>query len=238
MSLPQVNCTGSLTIDDITLFSECIRVRKIFDEFVLRECIEGIVLEVRDNPEGFNLAIEPMLILRNCSIINPSISDASINTEKRLRFAGRCCCQVFARDTNNNIIRLNVTSVPAGSSFSIGADGELCFNFNVRRAYPEATETEFDRLLHFVDQQSFALICLSEAIIDDENNQFTDGVLVTSLGMFVAIKFDAEVQLCIPVYGYCEIEEGTIDNGFCEDFGSVALPNFNPPQLNDLNNNG
>ena len=234
MSLPQIECGGILTIDDITLYNECLNVRKVFDEFVLRECLDGIEFEVAEQPENFNRTIDPLLILRNCDIINPRIVDASVNNEKRLRFIGECCCQIFAKDNNGNIVRLNVIGLPTGTNFSIGANGELCFTFNVRRTYPEADQETFNRLLHFIEQQNLNLQCLTEAIIDDENNQFNDGLLLTSMGIFIAIKLDARVQLCVPVYGYCEITDESTEDNFCDNFGAVEIPNFNPPQLNDI----
>ncbi|MEA4963484.1 hypothetical protein [Lutispora sp.] len=235
MPLPQVECTGSITMGETTVFRECVKVKKVFDEFVLRECVEGIEFEVDECHENFKGSIEPTLILRNCTIINPQIKNASTNSEKRLRFSGKCCCQVFAKDLKGNIIRLRVKCVPAGTALSKGPNGELCFNFSVRRIYPGATEEIFNRLLHFVDQEAFELQCLSEAIIDEENNEFTGGSLITNIGIFVAIKFDAEVQLCIPVFGTCEITDECSEEEFCDTFELVDIPNFNPPQINDEN---
>ncbi|SHI91500.1 hypothetical protein [Lutispora thermophila] len=216
MPLPQVECTGSITQGDITVFRECIKVKKVFDEFVLRECVEGIEFEADEKCEGVRGWIEPTLILRDGKIIDPRIKDASkykgcasngLAGERRLRFSGKCCFKVFARDSRGNIIRLKVKNVPSGNALSKGPDGELCFDFSVRRLYPGASAETFERLLHFVDQEAFELQCLAEAIIDEENNEINNGILLTNVGIFVAIKFDAEVQLCIPVFGYCEITD-------------------------------
>lgn len=233
MPLPQVECTGSICLNGATVFKECVKVKKVFDEFVLRECVEGIEFEVDECHENFKGSIEPTLILRNCTIINPQIKNASTNSEKRLRFSGRCCCQVFAKDSKGNVIKLKVKNVPTGTALSKGPNGELCFSFSVRRIYPGATTETFNRLLHFIDQEAFELQCLSEAIIDEENNEFTGDTLITSIGIFVAIKFDAEVQLCIPVFGTCEITDECSEEEFCDAFELKDIPNFNPPQIND-----
>ena len=58
----------------------------------------------------------------------------------------------------------------------------------MRRLYPSASQEAFERLLHFVDKGVFELQCLGEAIIDEENNEFTDSTLLTSIGIFVAIN--------------------------------------------------
>jgi len=242
MPLPQVECSGTINLDSSVLFKECVKVKKVFDEFVLRECVEGIEFELDEKYQGYKGCIEPTLILKDCKIINPQIKDASkkkgVNilgsSENRLRFSGKCCCKVFAKDTKGNIIGLKVKSIPSGNALSIGPDGELCFNFNVRRLYPSASQEAFERLLHFVDKGVFELQCLGEAIIDEENNEFTDSTLLTSIGIFVAIKLDAEVQLCIPVFGYCEITDECTTEDFCDNFDLLDIPNFNPPQIDDI----
>ncbi|MDD2482556.1 MAG: hypothetical protein PHC44_02390 [Lutispora sp.] len=245
MPLPQVECTGSICNNDLvglssksngfTMFKECVKVKKVFDEFVLRECVEGIELDVDECHDSFRGSIDPTLILRHCMIINPQIKNASTSSEKRLRFSGRCCCQVFSKDSKGNIVRLKVKSIPSGTALSKGPNGELCFNFSVRRLYPGATTDTFDRLLHFVDQDTFELQCLGEAIIDEENNDFIGDTLITSIGVFVAIKFDAEVQLCIPVFGTCLITDECSEEEFCDSFEIKDIPDFNPPQINDIN---
>ena len=123
--------------------------------------------------------------------------------------------------------------MPEGTNLSEGPCGELCFKFSVRRTYPNTSDENFERLLHFLDQGRFELQCLGEAIIDEENNTTSGEILVTNLGAFIAVKFDAEVQLCVPVLGYCKIEEDVapIDVDFCEEFEMEDIPSFNPPQL-------
>ena len=234
MTLPEVQCRGSVSLGSTTVFKECVKVKKVFDEFVLRECVDGIEFEADDCHENFNSSIEPMLVLRHCNIMNPQISDASTSSQKRLRFAGKCCCQVFAKDKKKNIIRLKVKNIPSGTNLSKGPNGELCFNFSVRRVYPGASNEAFNRLLHFVDQQNFELQCLGEAIIDEENNEFNGDILTTSLGIFIAIKFDSEVQLCIPVFGYCQITDECSEEDFCDNFEMEDIPNFNPPQIDQV----
>ncbi|MCK9217408.1 MAG: hypothetical protein M0P77_05765 [Firmicutes bacterium] len=234
MALPEVQCTGSLLMNETEVFKECVKVKKVFDEFVLRECIDGIEFETDGCPENYSSVINPMLILRHCKILNQQISDASINSQKRLRFAGKCCTQVYAKDENNNIIKLKVKSIPSGTKLSKGHNGELCFNFGVKRVYPDANQETFDRLVHFIEQENFELQCLAESIIDEENNQVNNGVLTTGLGIFVAIKFSAEVQICIPVFGYCQITDECTDDDFCDSFELEDIPNFNPPQLDEI----
>ncbi len=239
VTLPTVLCSGTTRVEVCTggkteykdLVFECLKVKKVFDEFVLRDCVEGIKFKVCGEP--FGDAIQPTLILKNCRLSNVEIKDASTNSEKRLKFTGKCCCNVFGKDNRGNIIRLEVVDVPEGTNLSEGAGGELCFSFSVRRTYPNVTEANFERLLHFIDQGRFELQCLGEAVIDEDNNTIAGEILVTSLGVFVAIKFDAEVQLCIPVLGYCAIEEDTapIEINFCEEFEFEDIPSFNPPQL-------
>lgn len=243
MPLPEVECRGSICLDNLPgidslkgykIFKECVKVKKVFDEFVLRECVEGIEFDVDECHESFKGKIEPTLILRDCEVINPKISDASSKSEKKLRFFGKCCCKVFAKDSRGNIIRLRVKSIPSGTALSKGPNGELCFNFSVRRVYPGAQCETFERLLHFVDQDTFELQCLGEAIIDEENNEFVGDTLITNIGIFIAIKFDAEVQLCIPVFGYCQITDECAEEDFCEGFENMDIPNFNPPQIDDV----
>jgi len=244
MPLPQVECTGSITQGDITVYRECIKVKKVFDEFVLRECVEGIEFEVDEKDQGYKGWIEPTLILRDAKIINPKIKDAcrykgsnagnGVMGDRRLRFSGTCSFKVYAKDFKGHIIRLKVKNVPSGSPLSKGPDGELYFNFSVRRIYPGASEETFERLLHFVDQEAFELQCLGEALIDEENNEISDCTLLTNLGIFVAIKFDAEVQLCIPVFGYCEITDECTAEDFCGNFDLLDIPDFNPPQIDDI----
>ena len=239
VTLPTVVCAGTTRVEvDVCgkteckdLVFECLKVKKVFDEFVLRDCVEGIKFKVCGEP--FGDTIQPVLILKNCKLSNVEIRDASTNTDKRLRFSGRCCCNVFGKDKRGNIIRLEVLDVPEGTNLSEGAGGELCFTFSVRRTYPKTTEENFERLLHFLDQGRFELQCLGEAILDEDNNITTGEILVTNMGVFVAIKFDAEVQLCVPVLGYCAIEEDTapIEINFCEEFEFEDVPSFNPPQL-------
>lgn len=239
VTLPTVLCAGTTKVEVCTggksewkdLVFECLKVKKVFDEFVLRDCVEGIKFKVFGEPCGGT--IEPALILKNCKLSNVEIKDASTNTDKRLKFSGKCCCDVFGKDSKGNIIRLEVLDVPEGTNLSEGPCGELCFTFSIRRTYPNVTEENFERLLHFLDQGRFELQCLGEAIIDEENNRTTGEILITNLGIFIAIKFDAEVQLCIPVLGYCAIEEDTapIDINFCEEFEFEDIPSFNPPQL-------
>lgn len=238
-TLPTVLCAGTTSVEvnvggrteSRNLVFECLKVKKVFDEFVLRDCVEGIKFKVCGEPCGG--AIRPALILKNCRLSNVEIKDVSTCTDKRLKFSARCCCNVYGKDSRGNIIKLEVVDVPDGTNISEGPGGELCFTFNVRRTYPNATEENFKKLLHFLDQGRFELQCLGEAIIDEENNTITGDILVTNLGIFVAIKFDAEVQLCVPVLGYCAIEEDTapIDVSFCEEFEFEDIPSFNPPQL-------
>jgi len=217
------------------LVFECLKVKKVFDEFVLRDCVEGIRFQVCGRPHGGT--IEPRLILRNCKLSNVEIKNASSGPDSRLRFSGKCCCDVFGKDSRGNIIRLEVLEVPEGTNLSAGPCGELCFSFNVRRTYPHVPEPNFENLLHFLDQGRFELQCLGEAVIDPDNNEVTDEILVTSLGAFIAIKFDAEVQVCVPVLGYCKIdeEEAPIEDTFCEEFEMECIPSFNPPQLGYAN---
>jgi|GEM_PF-666921 len=250
MPLQTVLCTGKSSIDVTTgdstitrdIFFECIKVKKVFDEFGLRDCIEGIKFEV---PKTLSeKEIDPALILRDCEILDVSISDASKRSpsgeliEKRLRFSGKCCCEVFGKDECGDIIRLKVISIPAGTRFSIGCDGELCYSFNVRREYNainSISDEDFERLLHFIEEGRFELQCLEEAIIDEENNQVFHETLTTNLGIFLVVKFDTEVQLCVPVLGYCEVlEDSQLDENFCEGtFPLIEFPEFNPPQLTD-----
>ena len=239
VTLPTVLCAGTTKVEVCEggrteykdLVFECLKVKKVFDEFVLRDCVEGIKFKVCGEPFGGN--IEPALILRNCKLSNVEIKDASTNTDKRLKFSAKCCCDVFGKDCRGKIIRLEVLDVPEGTNLSEGPCGELCFTFTVRRTYPNATTENFESLLHFLDQGRFELQCLGEAVIDEENNTTIGEILVTNLGVFIAIKFDAEVQLCVPVLGYCAIEEDVapIDINFCEEFEFEDVPSFNPPQL-------
>jgi hypothetical protein len=242
-SLPTVKCEGKTKVEIFRdgkpeckdLVFECLKVKKVFDEFVLKDCVEGIKLQVCGNPHGGE--ISPLLILRNCKLSNVEIKDASSDGDKRLRFSGKCCCDLFGKDRKGNIIRIEVLDVPKGTNLSEGAGGELCFSFNVRRTYPNTRNEDFERLIHFLDQGRFELQCLGEAIIDEDNNTIENSILVTSLGVFVAIKFDAEVQLCVPVLGYCKIEEDVspVDINFCDEFEFEEIPSFNPPQLGMAN---
>ncbi len=239
MPLPTVPCTGKTVVNVITeygcaerdLIFECIKVKKVFDEFALRDCVEGVRFELCRDPHGGQ--IEPQLVLRNCTLCDVDIRDISNGTEKRLRFSGKVCCEVYGKDCKGNIIRMRVIDLPCNSgNLSIGPDGELCFNFSVRREYPDATEENFRSLIHFLDQERFELQAFMEAVIDEDNNETSNEFLVTSLGVFLAIKFDAEVQLCVPVLGYCEIEEVVpIEENFCERFEFEGIPSFNPAQL-------
>ncbi|HYE84252.1 MAG TPA: hypothetical protein VEG39_19070 [Clostridia bacterium] len=239
VSLQTVLCAGTTRVEVCVdgksewrnLVFECIKVKKIFDEFVLKDCVEGIKFQVCGKP--FGDTILPALILKNCKLSNVEIKNVSAGGDKRLKFSGKCCCDVFGKDIKGNLIRLEVLDVPEGTNLSAGPCGELCFSFSVRRTYPNACEENFESLLHFLDQGRFELQCLGEAIIDDENNTTNNEILVTSLGIFVAVKFDAEVQLCVPVLGYCAIEEdiSPIDVDFCEEFEYEDIPSFNPPQL-------
>lgn len=239
VSLPTVLCTGTTKVEvwkhgkseSKELVFECLKVKKVFDEFVLRDCVEGIRFQVCGRPHGGT--IEPTLILRNCKLSNVEIRDVSTGNDKRLKFSGKCCCDVFGKDSRGDIIRLEVLEVPEGTNLSAGPCGELCFTFNVRRTYPNVPESNFRSLLHFLDQGRFELQCFGEAMIDPDNNDVTGEILVTSLGAFIAIKFDAEVQVCVPVLGYCKIEEeeAPIEDTFCEEFEMESIPSFNPPQL-------
>ncbi len=239
ITLPTVLCAGTTKVEvnvggrteSKDLIFECIKVKKVFDEFVLRDCVEGIKFKVCGDPHGGEIV--PSLILRNCKLSNVEIKDVSSNTEKRLKFSAKCCCDVFGKDERGHIIRLEVLDVPEGTNLSEGPGGELCFTFSVRRTYTNVTEENFERLLHFLDQERFELQCLGEAMIDEDNNRTTGEILITNLGAFIAIKFDAEVQLCVPVLGYCAIEEDVapIEVNFCEEFEFEDVPSFNPPQL-------
>lgn len=239
VTLPTVLCAGTTKVEvnvcgkteQKELVFECLKVKKVFDEFVLRDCVEGIKFKVCGEPHGGT--IEPTLILRHCMLSNVEIKNVSTNTEKRLRFSAKCCCEVFGKDSRGKIIRLEVIDVPEGTNLSEGPNGELCFTFGVRRTYPNVTDENFEKLLHFLDQGRFELQCLGEALIDEDNNIITGEILITNLGAFIAIKFDSEVQLCIPVLGYCAIEEDVapIEVNFCEEFEFEDVPSFNPPQL-------
>jgi len=250
MPLPTVLCTGKSSIQVTTgdttvtkdIFFECIKVKKVFDEFGLRDCIEGIEFKLCKAPSGGT--IDPTLILKNCKLSGISILDASKRTpsrellEKRLRFIGKCCCEVFGKDESGEIIRMIVMSIPGGSRFSIGPDGELCYSFNVRREYNainSISDEDFEKLLHFIEEGRFNLQCMEEAVIDEENNETCGESLVTNLGIFLVVKLDTEVQLCVPVLGYCEvIEDAQVDENFCGDtFPLLEFPEFNPPQLTD-----
>lgn len=208
---------------------ECITVNKVFDEFVLRECVGGIKFEVCGGHQ--DVEIDPVLVLRNCSMSHTCIKNASSKKEKRLRLSGKCCCEVFGKDQHGHLIRLKVVEIPCNSKLSIGNGGELCFNFNARREYPNASCETFNEFIHFLDEGRFELRCFGEALIDVENNNITDGHIVLNLGIFLAVKLVAEVQLCIPVLGYCKLEEA-VENDFCEDFEKENMPSFNPLQLN------
>lgn len=242
MPLPTVECKGKIPVDIINgkesrcqeyLTLECLKVKKVFDEFALRDCVEGIKFELDCVPRGG--FIEPTLILRHCKVCDVEIKDVSTNGTNALRFSGKCCCDVFGKDERGNIIKMRVVDIPdCTTNLSIGEDGELCFRFNVRREYPEACEENFENLLHFLDEGRFELQCFSEAVIDEMNNETDSELLVTNLGIFVAIKFDAEVQVCVPVLGYCKIVDEIlpIEDSFCERFEyEFELPSFNPAQL-------
>ncbi len=239
MPLPTIPCAGTISVNVTTstgtsereLILECLKVKKVFDEFALRDCVEGIKFELDSVPAG--RIIQPRLILKHCDISNVEIKDVSTNTLAILRFSGRCCCKVFGKDERDRLIRMRVVDIPdSDNNLSIGEDGELCFNFNVRREFPDATEENFENLLHFLDEGRFELQCFAEAVIDEFNNETDCELLVTNLGIFIAVKFDAEVQVCVPVLGYCEVEEVLpIEESFCERFEFENIPSFNPAQL-------
>ena len=94
-SLPTVLCAGTTRLEVKTggstecrdLFFECIKVKKVFDEFVLRDCVEGIKFKVCGNPHGD--IIKPALILKNCKLSNIEIKDVSTNSDKRLKFSAK-----------------------------------------------------------------------------------------------------------------------------------------------------
>jgi len=241
MPLPTVPCTGSIPVtvhvpgcmpEQRNLILECIKVNKVFDEFALKDCVEGIKFDLDRVPRGGE--INPQLILKNCTLCDVEIRDVSTSTERRLRFSGKCCCEVFGKDKAGNLIRMRVVDIPdcTCNRLSIGPDGELCFSFSVRREYMDTTPENFASLIHFLDEGRFELQCLSEAVIDEENNYTDCECLVTNLGIFVAVKFFAEVQICVPVLGYCFIEEDIAsEETFCERFDMEDIPSFNPPQL-------
>ena len=240
MPLPTVPCVGTFTVnvtgpdntvEPRTLFFECVKVKKVFDEFVLRDCVECIKFELECIPKGGE--IQPVLILRHGKVRDIEIKDVSTDALRRLRFSGKCCFEVYGKDARGNLIRMRVIELPKEcTNLSIGPDGELCFNFSIRREYPDATQENFESVIHFLEQGRFELQCFAEAIIDENRNMTDCEILVTNLGIFVAIKFDAEVQLCVPVLGYCAIEEAIspIDD-FCEEFDFMDIPSFNPMQL-------
>ncbi len=239
MPLETIPCVGKIPVEIKTntttknefLTLECIKVKKVFDEFALRDCVEGIRFELKKCPCSGE--IQPQLILRNCRITDVEIKDISTCHEKKLRFSGKVCCEVFGKDREGNIIRMRIVEMPCSDFLSIGPDGELCFSFNVRREYPDATKENFESLIHFLDEGRFELQGFMEAIIDEDNNEAVGQCLTTNLGAFLAVKFDAEVQLCIPVLGYCEIEEVIpVEDRFCERFEvDFDVPSFNPAQL-------
>jgi len=241
MPLKTVECKGKIPVQiingtDLTscpefLTLECLKVKKVFDEFALRDCVEGIKFELCQPPRGGS--IQPTLILRHCKISDVEIKDVSTNGMKMLKFSGKCCCEVFGKDERGNIIRMRVIDIPdCHTNLSIGEDGELCFRFSVRREYPDATTENFNNLIHFLDEGRFELQCFVEAVIDEMNSDTECELLVTNIGVFLAVKFDAEVQVCVPVLGYCEIEEVLpIEDSFCERFEFENLPSFNPAQL-------
>lgn len=239
MPLPTVPCKGKTVVEVVTehgshckdLIFECVKVKKVFDEFALRDCVEGIKFEL--DTCSHDTKIQPELVLRNCRLCDAEIKDISSCNEKKLKFSGKCCCEVYGKDMHGDLIRMRVIDLPCSDYLSIGPDGELCFSFNVRREYPDATRRNFKNLVHFLDEKRFELQCFMEAVIDEDNNESTGEFLVTNIGVFLAIKFDAEVQLCIPVLGYCEIEEVIpIEESFCERFETeFDLPSFNPAQL-------
>lgn len=244
MPLETIECIGKIPVEIITgcsaprqdfLTLECLKVKKVFDEFALRDCVEGIKFDLAQVPKGG--VIQPTLILRHSKLSDVEIKDVSSNGTKALRFSGKCCSEVFGKDERGNIIRMRVVDIPdCGNHLSIGEDGELCFRFSVKREYPHASTENFNNLLHFLDEGRFELQCFSEAVIDDLNNETDCELLVTNLGIFVAIKFDAEVQVCVPVLGYCEIDEILpIEDNFCDRFEyEFTLPSFNPAQLDKV----
>jgi len=240
MTLPTIPCSGKIMVNVITecgvqereLILECLKVKKVFDEFALRDCVEGIKFELDCPPRGG--AIQPQLILKHVCVSDVEVKDVSTNHMKMLRFSGKCCAEVYGKDQRGHIIRMRVVDIPDcnNNNLSIGHDGELCFRFSVRREYPDATPENFASLIHFLEEGRFELQCFEEAVIDELNNETDNELLVTNLGLFVAIKFDAEVQVCVPVLGYCEIEEVLpIEESFCERFEFENLPSFNPAQL-------
>jgi hypothetical protein len=249
MPLPIKECFGKLIVPAIDpysepteLFFECIKVKKVFDEFGLRDCVEGITFTLAKPPVGG--VINPQLILKDCFLGDQVISNATTTiggvTNRRLRFSGTCCCEVFGKDQAGNIIHMIPTSIPSGTKFSIGLNGELCYHFSVRRDYddplmfPNFSDVAFDNLLHFIDEGRFELQCLSEAVIDPDNNVVNGTTLITNLGTFKVVKFDTEVQLCVPVLAYCQVNETNQIGDFCEDFNEHApFPPFNPAQLFD-----
>lgn len=240
MPLPTVPCTGRIPVQIQTdncpprndyLILECLKVKKVFDEFALRDCVEGIKFELECPPRGG--VIQPQLVLRHSKVCDVEIKDVSTNSMKMLKFSGKCCSDVYGKDERGNLIKMRVVDIPeCNNNLSIGHDGELCFRFSVRREYPDATTANFNNLLHFLDEGRFELQCFTEAVIDEANNETECELLVTNLGIFMAVKFDAEVQVCVPVLGYCEIDEILpIEDRFCERFEYESLPSFNPAQL-------
>lgn len=190
---------------------ECILVDKVFDACFQRECEPSKIINLQCG-DGFNdekVVFGPGYIVDGTLTITPVRENFA-----RVRF-------VFH-------VPFTVTVIDRKKKEKIAVSDCVEFTKDIEVFLPQAPD-------------EFAFQIVIETRAEVLQSQIVGGQLILSIGVFVIVKVVGHVQMLVQAFGYCppprECVEFTPED-VCELFEQRPLPDFFPPQLEDLNLNG
>jgi hypothetical protein len=189
---------------------ECILVDKVFDSCFQRECEPSKVISLTGTGpfKDLNVVYGPGFIVDGTLRITPLE-----NNMAKVKFCFKVPFTVTVKDgacgSSPHIITLN--------DFV-----EFCKEIEV--FLPEAASEFSFRIV--IDTRSETL-----------RSEIVDKQVILSIGVFVVIKVVGKVQLLVQAFGYCPVIHECVEvtpEDVCESFEEKPLPDFFPPQLEDM----
>lgn len=188
---------------------ECILVDKVFDSCFQRECEPSKVLDL---PGGKTFA-DPVIVYGPGFIVDGSLSIAPLSKNfARVRFCFRVPFTVTLTTISNH----------PSEKITLSDFVEFCKDIEV--FLPEAP-SEF----------SFRIVI--ETRSETLRSEIVGNQLILSIGVFIITKVVGNVQLLVQAFGYCPAPRECVEvspEDVCVTFETKPLPNFFPPQLEDI----
>lgn len=206
---------------------DCIITTKVYDACRQQEC-EFFEFGPFTIPEGWDVDLDEIFAYAEVepNSVSYNVQDISlINGGPLARVQIEVCADI-------NVFIVN--TVTGEEEQVVGENGVVdplvCFEKDVILYLPEP-----DRM----DAIAEAIFQIAgETIIEevDETEEGVDFNIFVPIGAFIIVKSVAEVQLLIPVYGFCPTPplcEEFPDVNACEEFQLLPFPDFYPPQPED-----